>query len=178
MMQKQRHWQVACPLTVTLLCVSPREYFAARWWEVCEPILLKFRDKAYKNVALACVARLVWCYVFRSTEAPAAMARKFDVIVKTLFPSGKKAVVPSDTPLETFIQLIRFIGAKHHDYTYKTILYPLLNGDIISRSQGLISVELIQPERMTVAIRSYLAILSDIENKTSDTTFPGRRIRL
>ena len=172
-MQKQRHWHVACPLAVTLLCVSPREYFAARWWEVCEPILLKFRDKAYKNVALACVARLVWCYVFRSPEAPAAMARKFDVIVKTLFPSGKKAVVPSDTPLETFIQLIRFIGAKHHDYTYKTILYPLLNGDIISRSQGLISVELLQPERMTVAIRSYLAILSDIENKTMTPPFPG-----
>ena len=172
-MQKQRHWHVACPLAVTLLCVSPREYFAARWWEVCEPILFKFRDKTYKNVALACVARLVWCYVFRCPEPPAAMHRRFDIIVKTLFPSGKKAVVPTDTPLETFIQLVRFIGAKHHDYTYKTILHPLLNGDIISRSQGLISVELLQPERMTVAIRSYLAILSDIENKTTTPPFPG-----
>jgi len=173
MMQKQRHWHVACPLAVTLLCVSPREYFAAKWWDLCEPILLKFRDKTFKNVALACVARLVWCYVFRCAEPAQTLTRRLDTIVRTLFPSGKKAVVPSDTPLETFVQLVRFIGAKHHDYAYKTILHPLLNGDIISRSTGLISVELLQPERMTVAIRSYLAILSDIENKTPTPNFPG-----
>src|SRR5208282_2317637 len=173
MMQKQRHWHVACPLAATLLCVSPRDYFASKWWELCEPILLKFRDKTSKNVALACVARLVWCYVFRCPESTVAMTRKFDVIIRTLFPSGKKSIVPSDTPLETYVQLIRFIGAKHHDYVYKTILHPLLNGDIITRSQGLISVELLQPERMTIAIRSYLAILSDIENKTMTPPFPG-----
>lgn len=172
-MQKQRHWHVACPLAVTLLCVSPRDYFAAKWWEVCESILVKLRDKTFKNMALACVARLVWCYVFRYPETSAAMTRKFDVIVRTIFPSGRKAVVPSDTPLETFIQLVRFIGAKHHDYTYKTILNPLLNGDIISKSSGLISVEVLQPERMTIAIRSYLAILSDIENKVMTPPFPG-----
>jgi hypothetical protein len=173
MMQKQRHWHVACPLAVTLLCVSPRDYFASKWWELCEPILLKFRDKTSRNVALACVARLVWCYVFRCSESAVAMTRKFDVIIRTLFPSGKKSIVPSDTPLETYIQLIRFIGAKHHDYVYKTILHPLLNGDYIARSQGLVSVELLQPERMIIAIRSYLAILSDIENKTMIPPFPG-----
>ena len=173
MMQKQRHWHVASSLAVTLLCVSPRDYFASKWWELCEPILLKFRDKTSKNVALACVARLVWCYVFRCPESTVAMTRKFDVIIRTLFPSGKKSIVPSDTPLETYVQLIRFIGAKHHDYVYKTILHPLLNGDHIARSQGLVSVELLQPERMTIAIRSYLAILSDIENKTMTPPFPG-----
>ena len=173
MMQKQRHWHVACPLAVTLLCVSPRDYFAAKWWDLCEPILFKLRDKQLKNVALACIARLVWCYVFRCSEPTTNMARKLDVIIRTLFPSGKKAVVPSDTPLETFIQLVRFIGAKHHDYTYKMILHPLLNGDIISKSSGLISVEWLQPERMTIAIRSYLAILSDIENKVLTPPFPG-----
>ena len=172
-MQKQRHWHVACPLAVTLLCVSPRDYFAAKWWDLCEPILLKFRDKTFKNVALACVARLVWCYVFRCAEPATTVTRRLDTIIRTLFPGGKKAVVPSDTPLETFVQLVRFIGAKYHDYAYKMILHPLLNGDIISRSTGLISVELLQPERMTIAIRSYLAILSDIENKTPTPGFPG-----
>ena len=172
-MQKQRHWHVACPLAVTLLCVSPRDYFASKWWELCELILLKFRDKTSRNVALACVARLVWCYVFRCSESAVAMTRKFDMIIRTLFPSGKKSILPSDTPLETYIQLIRFIGAKHHDYVYKTILHPLLNGDYIARSQGLVSVELLQPERMIIAIRSYLAILSDIENKTTIPPFPG-----
>lgn len=173
MTAKQRHWHVACPLAVTLLCVSPRDYFAAKWWDVCESILLKLRDKTLKNLALACVARLVWCYVFRCQEPAPAMSRKLDVIVRTLFPSGKKSVVPNDIPLETFIQLIRFIGAKHHDYTYKSILHPLLNGDLIAKCQGLISVELLQPERMTIAIRAYLAILSDIENKVMTPPFPG-----
>ena len=172
-MQKQRHWQVACPLAVTVLCVSPRDYFSSKWWDLCEPILLKLRDKSLKNVALACVARLVWCYVFRCQESAVSMTRKFDVIIRTLFPSGKKFIVTSDTPLETYIQLIRFIGAKHHDYVYKTILHPLFNGDLIARSQGLVSVELLQPERMAIAIRSYLAILSDIENKTMTPQFPG-----
>jgi hypothetical protein len=173
MMQKQRHWHVACPLAVTLLCVSPKDYFAANWWVLCENILPKFRDKVFRNVALACVARLVWVYVFRCSEPVNITHRKLDIIVRTLFPLGKKAVVPNDTPLETFIQLVRFIGAKHHDYAYKSILFPLLNGDIVSRSTGLISVEALQPERMTIAIRSYLAILSDIENKTMTPPFPG-----
>src|SRR5437773_6782668 len=65
------------------------------------------------------------------------------------------------------------MGAKHHDFVYKTILHPLLNGDHIARSQALVSVELLQPERMIIAIRSYLAILSDIENKTMTPPFPG-----
>jgi Cell morphogenesis N-terminal len=173
MMQKQRHWHVACPLAVTLLCVSPREYFASKWWDICEPILLKLRDKTFKNLALACIARLIWCYVFRAPEAPAAMQRKFDTVIRSVFPSGKKAVVPSDTPLEIFVQLIRFIGAKHHDYVYKSILHHLMNGDILAKSQGLISVELLQPERMTIAVRGYLAILSDIENKVATPPFPG-----
>jgi Cell morphogenesis N-terminal/Cell morphogenesis central region len=172
-MQKQRDWHVACPLAVTLLCVSPKDYFASNWWLLCETILPKFRDKVFRTVALACVTRLVWVYVFRCFEPANITTRRLDIIVKTLFPSGKKAVVPNDTPLETFIQLVRFIGAKHHDYAYKTILHPLLNGDIVSRSTGLISVEALQPERMTIAIRSYLAILSDIENKTMTPPFPG-----
>jgi len=172
-MQKQRHWHVACPLAVTLLCVSPREYFASKWWDICEPTLLKLRDKTMKNLALACIARLIWCYVFRAPEAQAAMQRKFDIIVRSLFPAGKKAVVPSDTPLEIFVQFIRFLGAKHHEYVYKSILHPLMNGDILAKCQGLISVELLQPERMTIAIRAYLAILSDIENKVATPPFPG-----
>ena len=97
-MQKQRHWHVACPLAVTLLCVSPRDYFASKWWELCESILLKFRDKTSKNVALACVARLVWCYVFRCPESAVAMTRKFDVIIKDTLPVREESHCPQRYP--------------------------------------------------------------------------------
>ncbi|OLL23052.1 Cell morphogenesis protein PAG1 [Neolecta irregularis DAH-3] len=169
---KQRNWPFAYPLAVTLLCVSPQEFFADHWFELAESNFSRFKDKTCKGLAVCCLSQLVWIYMFRYTDSISNTTRKLDIITKTLFPSGRKGIVPSDVSITPFIQLLRFICVKHFDYGYKNIICSLMNADQLALVQGYIPLDSLSPERMTVGIYGFLAILSSLASSETTPPFP------
>jgi hypothetical protein len=71
---------------------------------------------------------------------------------------------------EPLIQLTRIIGFKYQDLCFKTIIFPLLNSDMFMSGREL-RVENLEPDRMVIGIRSFLAIMADLEN-TEQPPFP------
>ncbi|KAI8073368.1 cell morphogenesis protein N-terminal, partial [Gongronella butleri] len=101
---KPKHMMVAFPLVTTLLCVSRKDFFAQHWLSFVDTCYQKFnKDKYTRLMALGCVSRLTWTYLFRCTESTAITFKKLDTIIKTLFPSYRRATNPTDLPLDHFI---------------------------------------------------------------------------
>ncbi|KAL9557808.1 hypothetical protein MBANPS3_001199 [Mucor bainieri] len=161
---KPRHILAGYPLVTTLLCVSRKEFFAANWSHVLESCYQKFnKDKHTRLVALGCVSRLTWTYLFRCTESTAITFKKMDVVVKTLFPPFRRAVNPADTPLEHLILIVYFALMRDVDSGTKKILFYLLNTEAASASNSH-NWDLINPERMIVALTAFRLMLADLEH--------------
>ncbi|KAI8991092.1 cell morphogenesis protein N-terminal, partial [Mycotypha africana] len=113
---KPRDMLAGYPLVTTLLCVSRKDYFAANWVSFLESCYQKFskvkeeniQDKYTRLVTLGCVSRLLWTYLFRCTESVSVTYKKVDSIIKTIFPPFRRAIYPSDTPLDHFILITYF----------------------------------------------------------------------
>ncbi|KAI8331443.1 cell morphogenesis protein N-terminal, partial [Choanephora cucurbitarum] len=106
---KPRHILAGYPLVTTLLCVSRKEFFTANWTSVLESCFQKFsKDKYTRSMALGCISRLTWTYLFRCVESTPNTFKRLDTIIKTIFPPYRRAVHPSDTPLDHFILITYF----------------------------------------------------------------------
>ncbi|CAO3652266.1 unnamed protein product [Mucor fragilis] len=170
---KPRHILAAYPLVTTLLCVSRKEFFAANWSHVLESCYQKFnKDKYTRSVTLGCVSRLTWTYLFRCTESTAITFKKMDLIIKTLFPPFRRAVNPADTPLDHLILIVYFSLMRDVDSGTKKILFYLLNTEVSSASNSH-NWDLINPERMIVALAAFRLMLADLENSVQQPPFPA-----
>jgi len=144
MINKPRHYQVAYPLVTTLLCVSRKDFFLNNWIPQLELCFHKFKDKSLKHVALSCVTRLLWVYLYRCSDSSTSNCQKrLDSILKVLFPVNRKIITPSETSLNLFVQIVYFITAKHLEYGLNNVILMLLNCEsgITSFSGGSNSVE-------------------------------------
>ena len=161
---KPRHWSVAFPLTATLLCVSPTETFATQWLQLVLPLQPKFKDRFQRPICLQVISRLLWTYLYRTSESLNATTKKLDEVVKLILPLGRRTYISADTAsiAEPLIQIIRIIGFKHQDYCFRTIVFPLINADLFASGRDL-KVEQLEPEKMVIGIRAFLAIMSDLE---------------
>ncbi|EPB83552.1 hypothetical protein HMPREF1544_09713 [Mucor circinelloides 1006PhL] len=169
---KPRHVLAGYPLVTTLLCVSRKEFFAANWSSVLESCYQKFnKDKYTRLVTLGCVSRLTWTYLFRCTESTAITFKKMDLIIKTLFPPFRRAVNPADTPLDHLILIVYFSLMRDVDSGTKKILFYLLNTEASSASNSH-NWDLINPERMIVALTAFRLMLADLENNVQQPPFP------
>ncbi|CAG8519511.1 8947_t:CDS:10 [Diversispora eburnea] len=171
---KQRHWSVAYPLVTTLLCVSQREFFLARWNECLYICIQKFKDKSLKHIAMGCVTRLLWTFLYRCSEGTNTTYKKLDDIIKNLFPAHRKSIVPGDVPLDLFVQFVHFVGIRHHDYCMKNLIFMLMNSDNIALTHP--SLECIAPERMKIGMRSFMLLLSNMQASESRPAFPSNPI--
>lgn len=160
---KPRHWPIAFPLTATMLCVSPPESFSSQWLQLVYPLQTKFKDRYSKPVCLQVLSRLVWTYLTRTVDTPAGTARKLDEVVKLIIPPSRRSVLASDPLIaDPLIQIIRIIGFKQPEYCFKNIIFPLVNADQFNSNKDL-KVENLDPDKMVIGIRSFLAIISDLE---------------
>ena len=167
MLVKPRHWLDAFPLSVTLLCASTPESFAAQWLSVVTSLQSKLKDRMTRSTALQSICRLVWTYLFRISEPPSTVMRKLEDVVKIVLPSGKKAYLSTDPAFaEPIIELIRVIGFRCQDFCFRTIIFPLVNSDLFVSGKD-IKVEQLEPERIVVGIRAFLAIMADLEQSES-----------
>ncbi|KAK5136574.1 hypothetical protein LTR08_002588 [Meristemomyces frigidus] len=164
MLSKADHWLYVYPLQAVLLCVSPAEQFAAQWLQLITSVQPKARDRAGRSHALKAVCRLVWRYLYRSSEPQNVVTRKLDEIVKLVFQGGKRVLISTDPAIaDPLIQLIRLIGYKHQDFCFRNIIFPLMNSELFSGPERDLKIENLDPEKTVIAIRAFLAIMADLE---------------
>ncbi|KEZ41268.1 hypothetical protein SAPIO_CDS7358 [Scedosporium apiospermum] len=163
MFVKPRHWSFAFPLTATLLCVSTPDTFNSQWLQLILPLQPKFKDRYAKSLGLQVISRLLWTYLYRAGDSTPSALRKLDEVIKLVLPQTKRSLVASDISVaEPLIQIIRIIGYKHPEYCFKNIIFPLINAELF-RSNKELRVEQLDPDRVVIGIRAFLAIIADLE---------------
>ncbi|KAF2736143.1 cell morphogenesis protein-like protein [Polyplosphaeria fusca] len=164
LLSKPKHWQEAYPLMAALLCVSPTESFNAQWLSLALSTQPRLKERATRAIALRGICQLVWTYLYRINTDPNVEVRRLEEITRMVFQPGKRSYLSTETAIaEPLKQLTRIIGFKHQDLCFKTIIFPLLNSDMFSSGRDL-RVEHLEPDRMVIGIRSFLAIMADLEN--------------
>jgi hypothetical protein len=172
LLSKPKHWQEAFPLMVALLCVSPMESFLSQWLPLVLSTQPKLKERSTRAIALRGICRLVWSYLYRrGTEPPNLAVRRLEEVTRMIFQPGRRSYLSTEPAIaEPLIQLTRLIGFKYQDLCFKTIIFPLLNSEMFTSGREL-RVENLEPDRMVIGIRSFLAIMADLEN-TTQPPFP------
>ncbi|CAG8647227.1 35844_t:CDS:10 [Gigaspora margarita] len=165
---KQRHWSVAYPLATALLCVSQREYFLSHW-NSCLYACIKLKDKVQRQMAMGCIVRLLWTFLYRCSEGTNTTYNKLSEIIRHLFPANRRSCYVN---LDLFVQFIHFVGIRHHDYCMKNLIFMLMNSENIANSNSY-ALELIAPERMRIGIRSFMTILYSMQTSELRPPFPS-----
>lgn len=164
MLTKPRHWAAAFPLHVLLLCVSSKENFSSQWLPVIQGLPARLKDRPTRGPALQAMCRLLWTYFFRYTDPPPTTLRRIEEVAKIALPPGKRTYLTTESAVaEPLIQLIRMIGFKHPDVCLRSIIFPLINSDLFLSGKEL-KIEQMEPEKMVIGIRSFLTIVTDLEN--------------
>jgi hypothetical protein len=170
MLAKPRHWMTVFPLHTILLCVSSKDVFASQWLSIAMSLSTKLKDRPTRPLALQAMCRLLWTYLFRYPDSPNVTLRRVDEVIRVALPSGRKTYLTTEpTVAEPLIQLIRMIGFKLPDLCFRSIIFPLINSDLFLSGKEL-KIEQMEPEKMVIGIRSFLAIMSDLEN--GDQLYP------
>ncbi len=160
---KPRHWTSAFPLTATMLCVSPPDNASTQWLQMIRPLQPRLKDRTFRFLCLQVISRLLWTYLYRTNDTAAGVTRKLDEVMQLVLPSSKRTFTPADiSPTSPLIQIVRFVGYKYPEYCCKSIIFPLINAELFSSNKEL-KVEQLDPDRMVIGIRSFLAIMSDLE---------------
>jgi hypothetical protein len=163
MFVKPRHWAYTFPLTATMLCVSPPENFGSQWLQLIYPLQARLKDRYTRPLCFQVISRLLWTYLYRTTDTSTGTTRKLDEVVKQVLPNTKRPFTATDTAVtEPLIQIIRIIGYKHPEYCFRTILFPLVNAEHIGANKDL-KIENLDPDKMVIGIRAFLAVMSDLE---------------
>lgn len=165
MVAKPRHWAHASRLSAVILCVSSVEAFASQWLSVVTSLQAKMKDRMARASALQSICRLVWTYLDRVSEPPNSTVRKLEDVMKIVLPSGKRSSLSTD-PLfaDPIVELIRIIGHRYPEFCFKTIIFPLISSDLFTPGRE-IKVEQLDPERMVIGIRAFLATITGLEKE-------------
>ncbi|ORY78129.1 cell morphogenesis N-terminal-domain-containing protein [Protomyces lactucae-debilis] len=169
MLEKKHYWNAAFPLTSTLLCVSPREVFLERWFSLLEQHFSKVKDRSCRYEYVQCLAQLIWVAVFRCPEQQAQFTRKIDTLFKLLFPPRRLQHLV-DLPTKPLIQAIRFVAVKHQSFALLNIMTPLVGSDQLNGTGP--ELDILNPERVGIAVRTFLWILADLESDGVKPSFP------
>lgn len=161
---KPRHWNSAFPLYILLLCASPKEAFYSQWMSVITSLPQKLKDRPSRGTALQAICRLLWTYLFRYPDPHSNPLRKIDEITRIALPGGRRTYLTTETAVaEPLTQLVRMVGYKHPDMCFRGVIFPLVNSDLIMSGKEL-KIEQMEPEKMVIGIRSFLAIMADLDH--------------
>ncbi|ODV98250.1 hypothetical protein PACTADRAFT_27974, partial [Pachysolen tannophilus NRRL Y-2460] len=163
-------WASGINLVTTSLSVSNSDLFLDNWLKIIESNVNILKPKVPKAsvedkiIYITCCARLTWTYLFRCTESLNNTVRNLDRIFKLLFfnnSSKKQQWITSDLSLiQASVQLLRSVGYSNLNYTLENVLLPLIKSSY--NGSGL---EGISQEKLILCLRSYIAILIDVETK-------------
>jgi len=163
MLNKPRYWAHASGLSALVLCASPNEVFATQWLSFVTSLQGKLKDRTTRAVALQSICRIMWTYLDRISEPVASKIRKIEDVIKIVLPSGKKIPISTDPIFaDPKVQLIRIIGYRFPEFCFTKIVFPLINSELFTPGKEA-KAEQLEPERMAIGIRAFLAIISDLE---------------
>lgn len=172
LLMKPKHWTQAFPLLAVTICVSPVDIFSQQWLPAALGLQSKLKERTTRGHALKALCRLVWVYLYRCPEGQTTMLKKLEDIIKMIFMTGKRSLLSTEPPIaDPLIQLIRIIGFKQQDLCFHSIIFPLMNADVIITGKDR-RIDNLDPEKMVIAIRAFLAIMSDLE-KGQAPAFPA-----
>ncbi|XP_062869920.1 protein furry homolog isoform X3 [Trichomycterus rosablanca] len=167
---RKKHSLALYPLVTCLLCVSQKQVFLNRWHVFLNNCLsnLKNKDQQMARVALESLYRLLWVYMIRiKCESNTATQSRLTNIICNLFPKGSRSVVPRDMPLNIFVKIIQFIAQERLDFAMKEIICDLL---CVGKSAKAFSLN---PERMNIALRAFLVIADNLQQKDGEPPMPN-----
>ncbi len=177
---KAKNLNIVLPLSATLLTVSKKDSFLKNWPTLIEEIVLKFKEKALKEIALTSVCRLVWTYLYRCYDSPSSLVQKrIDWFITVLFPS-KRVISPTECDLDIFVRIAYYILVKYPEYGNECLIAHLISSDIkkgtaqnnesfaTNRSEVNLE-ELPCADRLLIAFRSFLLLLRDVEQSIGDS---------
>lgn len=151
-------------LSTAVLCVAPNELFLNNWYDLLESgmKILKSKNTTMneKVTVTTSVARLVWVYMFRCTETLNNTTRKVESIMKSLIlTKSKQTWFSTDAGIILpLVQIFRSLGFTGYNQTVENYIIPL-----IKQAFNGSSLDAIQHEKMTLAIKAYVAMLADTE---------------
>jgi hypothetical protein len=172
LLAKPKHWPQAFPVLAVTICVSPSDVFQQQWLSTTlHQLQPKLKERGTRGHALKALCRLVWVYLYRAPETQLATFKKLDDVVRMVFMTGRRSLLSTEPSIaDPLIQLIRIIGFKHQDFCFRSIIFPLMNADVIITGRDR-RIENLDPEKMVIAIRAFLAIMTDLE-KGEQPPFP------
>lgn len=168
LVSKPKYWSLAYPAQVALACLSPPDLFAARWNQMMSSLPTRMRERPSRSIYLKAVCRLTWCNLRRGYDKDiSSTARSLEDIARNVFFTGRKISLSKEPSItEPLIQLVRIIGYTYPDQCFKTIIFPLINSDVLSSPKET-TIENLEPDKMIIGIRSFLAMISDLEENHS-----------
>ncbi|PGH07578.1 hypothetical protein AJ80_07967 [Polytolypa hystricis UAMH7299] len=164
LLTKPRHWSSAFPLHTLLMCASPKDTFLSQWMGLVNVLPPRLKDRPTRSIALQAICRLLWTYLYRYPDAQNNPLRKVDEIIRIALPSGRKTYLTTEPAVAgPLTQLVRMIGFKHPDVCFRSIIFPLVHSDLFMSGREL-RIEQMDPEKMVIGIRSFLAIMGDLDD--------------
>lgn len=163
MLSKPRYWAHASGLSTLMLCAAPSDHFATQWMPVATSLQSKLKDRATRAVALQSICRIMWTYLDRISEPVERTIRKIEDVMKLVLPPGRKVQISTEPVFaEPKVELIRIIGYRFPEFCFTKIIFPLINSELFAPGKD-VRVEQLEPERMVIGIRAFLAVITDLE---------------
>jgi len=160
---KPKYWLTAFPVQALLICCAPYDIFLAKWLLFVSSLPPRLREKTHRATVFKAISRLTWAYTRRAAEKDFAL-RHLEDIARSMFFAGKKYPLSADPAIALpAVELVRIIGSKNLDLCFRIIIFPLLNADILLSSKDY-KVDHLDPDRMVIGIRGFLAVMSDLEH--------------
>ena len=160
---KPKYWQAAYQASSALACLSPDDIFEQRWNALSANLSSRLRERNNRATCLKSVCRLTWSYLRRHSVDKKNVIKSLEEIAKMIFFSGKKYSLSREPAItEPLIQLVRIIGHYFPDISFRTIIFPLISSDFLT-SYKEPKIESLDPDRMIIGIKAFLAMISDIE---------------
>jgi len=162
---KPKYWQTAFPVQAILACVSPYDHLLPKWQQLLLTLPSKLRERHNRATVLKATCRMLWAYLHTTGDAQNTVGKTLEDVTRIIFFSGKRYSLSTEPAIaESLIQLIRVIGFHNQDFCFQTIIFPLVNAELFSSNKEL-KVDFLEPDRIVIAIRAFLAIMSDLEKK-------------
>ena len=174
MLGKVRHFHIGFPLSIMLLCVSPREALSNYFIATVQTVTSKHKDRSTRGMVLQAISRLTWSYLHRVVdENPSARHRKIEEVIKLVLPLGRRAYLSTESFIaEPLIHLTRIIGFWQSELCFRQIIFPLLNAEMFLSTKDP-RIEQMEPERIAIGIRAFLSVIEDQEkDEPTNPSFP------
>lgn len=173
---KPKYWPVAFPVQAILACVSPHDFFDTRFRAALSNLSTRLREHKNRANAIKAICRLVWTYLDRNADKPNVpggiiegthrTTETINEVIKVVFFSGKRYSLSKEPAIaEPLVQLIRIIGHKHQHLCFKSIIFPLLNSEVLrSTAPKDLKSDQLDPDKCIIGIRACLRVIDDLES--------------